>query len=86
MHKILLERQTIAALWWCLDLDLDSYRLITQYWYLIDVWVCAMRVKSYLWFSCIMNTFLKRVKCWMGGVVKLVPIRNCPWKERVCVH
>ena len=22
----------------------------------------------------------------MGGVVKLVPFRNCMWKERVCIH
>ena len=25
---------------------LDNFRLIAQYWYLIDVWVCAMRLKS----------------------------------------
>ena len=40
--------------------------------------------KKFLWVC--MNTFLKRVKCWMGGVVKLVPFRNCPWKKRVCIH
>ena len=36
--------------------------------------------KMFLWFC--MNTFLKRVKCWMGGVFKLVPFRNCLWEKK----
>ena len=40
--------------------------------------------KMFLWFC--VNTFLKWVKCWVGGVVKSVPFRNCPWKKRVWIH